>query len=138
MRGSEAKERHRTTDDRQRFTQHAIRNPQFATCNSHHASRITQTMAIGLLTLELYLPLTNSLKEKRGIVKPIIARLRRDFNVSVCEAEAQDMLSRAVLQVVCVSQNSTLAHRQLQLAARRVENWRLDAELVDYYIEMIE
>lgn len=94
-------------------------------------------MAIGLLTIELYLPMTTSLKEKRGILKPLIARLRRDFNVSVCEADAQDMLSRASLQIVCVSQHSALAHRQLQIVADRVENWRMDAEMVDYYIEMV-
>lgn len=94
-------------------------------------------MAIGHLTLELYLPLTGSLKEKRGIVKPLIARLRRDYNVSVCEADGQDMLSRAVLEVVCVSQNGALAHRQLERIAARVETWRLDAELIDYFIEMV-
>jgi hypothetical protein len=94
-------------------------------------------MAIGLLTLELYLPLNESLKGKRGILKPLINRLRRDFNVSICEAEAQDVLTRAVLEVVCVSQNSALAHRHLQKVAHRVENWRLDAQLIDYHIEMI-
>jgi uncharacterized protein YlxP (DUF503 family) len=94
-------------------------------------------MAIGHLTLELYLPLTSSLKEKRGIVKPLIARLRRDYNVSVCEADGQDTLSRAVVEVVCVSQNGALAYRQLEKIAVRVENWRLDAEVVDYFIEMV-
>ena len=94
-------------------------------------------MAIGLLTLELYLPLNDSLKGKRGILKPLIARLRRDFNVSVCEADAQDVLSRAVLEVVCVSQNHAVAHRQLQNVANRVEGRRLDAQLIDYYIEML-
>lgn len=94
-------------------------------------------MAISLLTLELYLPLTDSLKVKRGILKPLIARLRRDYNVSVCEAEAQDQLSRAVLQVVCVSSNRALAHRQLQKIANRVEDWRMDAQLIDYFIEEI-
>ncbi len=95
-------------------------------------------MAIGLLTLELYLPLNDSLKGKRGIIKPIIARLRRDYNVSICEADAQDQLSRAVLEVVCVSQNGALANRQLQKIANRVENWRLDAQLIDYFIEMVD
>ena len=94
-------------------------------------------MAIGHLTLELYLPLTGSLKEKRGIVKPLIARLRRDYNVSVCEADGQDVRSRAVLEVVCVSQNGALAYRQLEKIATRVENWRLDAELIDYFIDMV-
>jgi uncharacterized protein YlxP (DUF503 family) len=95
-------------------------------------------MAVGLLTLELYLPMNDSLKGKRGILKPLIARLRRDFNVSVCEADAQDALTRAVLEVACVSQNQMLAHRQLQNVAKRVEGWRLDAQLVDYSIEMID
>lgn len=94
-------------------------------------------MAIGLLTLELFLPITGSLKEKRRVMKPLIARLRRDYNVSVCESEAQDSLSRGVLAVVCVSHNRALAHRQLQLVANRVEDWRMDAELIDYHIEMI-
>ena len=95
-------------------------------------------MAVGLRTIELYLPLNDSLKGKRGILKPLIARLRRDFNVSVCEADAQDMLSRAVLEIVCVSQNHALAHRHLQLVANRIEGWRMDAQLVDYSIEMLD
>jgi len=94
-------------------------------------------MAVGLLTLELSLPLTASLKGKRGSLKPLKARLRRDFNVSVCEADAQDVLTRAVLEVVCVSQNQALAHRHLQLVANRVDGWRMDAQLIDYSIEML-
>ena len=95
-------------------------------------------MAVGLLSIELYLPLNDSLKGKRGILKPLIARLRREFNVSVCEADAQDVLTRAVLEVVCVSHNHALAHRQLQIVAKRVEGWRLDAQLIDYSIEMLD
>lgn len=94
-------------------------------------------MAVGLLTLELYLPMNDSLKGKRGILKPLIARIRNDFNVSVCEAEAQDVLTRAVIEVACVSQNGALAHRHLQDVAHRVERWRGDAQLIDYNIEML-
>ncbi|MFN2203990.1 MAG: DUF503 domain-containing protein [Caldilineaceae bacterium] len=95
-------------------------------------------MAVGLLTLELYLPLNDSLKGKRGIVKPVIARLRREYNVSVCEADMQDRRNYAVLEVVCVSTSQTQAHKLLQRVAKRVENWRLDAQLIDYSIEMLE
>ena len=94
-------------------------------------------MAVGLLTIELYLPLNDSLKGKRGILKPLIARLRREFNVSVCEADQQDVWTRATLEVACVSQTAALAHRQLQHIATYVEGWRLDAQLVDYSIEML-
>ena len=99
-------------------------------------------MAVGLLTLELYLPLNDSLKGKRGMglekSLAVFARLRRDFNVSVCEADAQDVWTRAVLEVACVSGSHALAHRHLQLVANRVENWRMDAQLIDYHIEMLD
>lgn len=95
-------------------------------------------MAVGLLTLELHLPMNDSLKGKRGIIKPVIARLRRDYNVSVCEADMQDRRNYAVLEVVCVSTNQAQAHRQLQKIANTVERWRLDAQLLDYSIEMLD
>ena len=94
-------------------------------------------MAVGLLTIELHLPMNDSLKGKRGILKPLIARLRRDFNVSVCEADLQDAWTQSVIEVACVSQTAALAHRQLQLVANKVEGWRLDAQLVDYRIELL-
>ncbi|MCX6050876.1 MAG: DUF503 domain-containing protein [Chloroflexi bacterium] len=94
-------------------------------------------MAVGLLTLELYLPMNDSLKGKHSIIKPVIARLRRDFNISACEAGALDEYSRAVVEVACVSQTSALAHRHLQQVAKMVETWRLDAQLIDYQIEIL-
>ena len=43
---------------------------------------------VGLLTLEIYVPGITSLKEKRGVVKPLVARLRHEFNVSVEDVTA--------------------------------------------------
>jgi len=94
-------------------------------------------MSIGLLTIELYLPINDSLKGKRSILKPLVTRLRRDYNVSVCEADAQDVLSRAVLEVACVSQNGAVANQHLQNIANRVEQWRMDAQMIDYHIEIV-
>ena len=94
-------------------------------------------MAIGLLTLELYLPLAEGLKDKRSVVKPLLARLHREFNVSTCESEARDEWTRAVVEVACVSQNSGAAHSLLQKVANDIEGWRLEAQLLDYTIEMI-
>jgi hypothetical protein len=94
-------------------------------------------MAVGLLTLELYVPLAESLKDKRSAVKRLLARLQREFNVSVCESEARDEWTRAVIEVACVSQNHREAHKLLQQVANHVEGWRLDAQLLDYTIEML-
>jgi hypothetical protein len=92
---------------------------------------------VGLLTIELYVPGISSLKEKRGVVKPIIARLRKEFNVSVAEVEDHDQLGHAVLAVAAVSPSADYLHGQLTRVAESVAEWRLDAELVDYQIEML-
>ncbi|GAB4564515.1 MAG: DUF503 domain-containing protein [Anaerolineae bacterium] len=95
-------------------------------------------MVVGVLTLELRLPGNGSLKGKRGILKPLMARLRRDFNVSVAEVDAQDVWQRAVIGVACVSSSHDYAHGLLTQVAEAVEAWRLDLEVVDYDIEIIQ
>jgi hypothetical protein len=54
---------------------------------------------IATLTIHLHLPGCASLKEKRGRIKPLIARLHREFNVSVAEMGLQDKWQEAV--IVC-------------------------------------
>ena len=93
--------------------------------------------SVGLLTLEIYVPGVSSLKEKRGIVKPLLARIRNDFNVSVAEVEDQDQLGHTVISVAAVSANRDYVHGLLERVAQSVSAWRLDAELVDYTIEML-
>jgi uncharacterized protein YlxP (DUF503 family) len=93
--------------------------------------------SVGLLTIEIYIPGVTSLKEKRGVVKPLIARLRKDFNISVAEAEDQDQLGHTVLAVAAVSPSADYVHGLLTQVAEAVGAWRLDAELVDYQIEML-
>jgi uncharacterized protein len=93
--------------------------------------------AVGLLTIELYVPGITSLKEKRGVVKPLLARLRKEFNVSAAEIEDNDQLGHAVLGIACVSASADYAHGLLTRVAECVAEWRLDAELVDYRIELL-
>jgi uncharacterized protein YlxP (DUF503 family) len=93
--------------------------------------------AVGLLTIELYVPGITSLKEKRGVVKPLLARLRKEFNVSAAEIEDNDQLGHAVLGVACVSPSADYAHGLLTRVAESVAEWRLDANLVDYRIELL-
>jgi uncharacterized protein len=93
--------------------------------------------AVGLLTIQLYVPGIISLKEKRGVVKPLVARIRKEFNVSVAEIEDNDQLGHAVLGVACVSSSADYAHGLLTRVAESVGEWRLDAVLVDYQIEML-
>lgn len=93
---------------------------------------------IGVATVELYLPGNGSLKGKRAVVRPIITRLRNEFNVSVAEVAAQDLYQRAVIAITCVNSDADHVHSVLMKAIDTVERMRLDAEVVDYEIELIQ
>lgn len=94
-------------------------------------------MVIGIATIELHIPLNDSLKGKRSVIKPILARLRSEYNVSVAEVDHQDTLRSAVIGVACISSDKDYAHGLLMKVVDSVQRWRLDAELVDYDIELI-
>lgn len=94
-------------------------------------------LTVGLLTIELRLPGTTSLKGKRSVVKPLLARLRKEFNASVAEVDGQDQWQRAVIAAACVSANADYAHGLLTQIVKQVEVWRFDIEVVDYDIEML-
>lgn len=98
---------------------------------------ITRMTSIGLLTLHLQLPGCNSLKEKRSIIKPILARLPREFNVSVAEVDRQDAWHEAVLACVLVSSDPTQTMRVLQQVLDYVENNWPDTPVFEHHIELI-
>jgi uncharacterized protein YlxP (DUF503 family) len=60
-------------------------------------------MFVGVLTLDLLLGDVHSLKEKRSVVRPIVAELRKRFEVSVAEAGHLDLHRRALVGVAVVA-----------------------------------
>jgi hypothetical protein len=92
---------------------------------------------IGVLTIHLHLPACASLKEKRGRIKPLIARLRREFNISVAEMGLQDRWQEAVISCAMVSNEAPHLQSALQTVSRWVEgNWP-DGMVVDQRIELV-
>ncbi len=59
-------------------------------------------MIIGLLQIDVLIPESHSLKDKRSVLKKTIHRLRTRYNVSVAEIDGQDKWARATLAVVTV------------------------------------
>ena len=94
-------------------------------------------MIIGVATVELSIPSNLSLKGKRSVVKSLLARLQREFKISAAEVDANDAWQTAVIGLACVSNRTDHAHRVLTRAIRAMETWRLDADVVDYHIEML-
>ena len=94
-------------------------------------------MALGVLTLYLHLPGCSSLKEKRSRLKPIIARLHREFNISVAEIDEQDIWQNAVIGCALISNDTAQTQRSLQKVIQWIENNWLDVEVVNETIEII-
>ena len=68
----------------------------------------------GVLTLEIVLQNSHSLKDKRHVVKGLKDRLRGKFNVAVAEIDCQDLWQRAVVAAVTVSSDHGHAEKVLQ------------------------
>jgi len=94
-------------------------------------------MHIGICTIELHLPGNGSLKGKRSILKSLLARAGREFNISIAEVGAQDSWQRAVLGVACVSASAAYAHGLLEQVVHWTEENGRDVILVTYEIEML-
>jgi uncharacterized protein YlxP (DUF503 family) len=94
-------------------------------------------MHIGVCTIELRLPGNASLKGKRSVIKSMVTRIGREFNVSIAEVDAQDSWQRAVLGVACVSGSASYAHGLLERVVQWIETHRPDVELLGYQIELL-
>lgn len=72
-------------------------------------------MFVGTLELDLLLGDVRSLKEKRTVVRPVVAELRRRFLVAAAEVEDVDVYRRVTIGVAIVS--GTAGHCQQVLEA---------------------
>ena len=92
---------------------------------------------VGTLTLHLHIPACASLKEKRRRIKPLLSRLRREFNISAAEMDFQDEWQDAFIGCAMISNGRAHLESGLQAVAKWVEaNWP-DGMIVKETIEVI-
>ena len=71
-------------------------------------------MTIGLLTVRLDIAASQSLKDKRQVVKSLLTRIRNKFNVSAAEVDDLDLWQRATLGFAIVSNDTAHNDRVLE------------------------
>ncbi|PXY27969.1 DUF503 domain-containing protein [Prauserella muralis] len=86
-------------------------------------------MFVGALELDVLLGDVRSLKQKRSVVRPVIAEVRRRFDVSVAEAGHLDLHRRALIGVAVVSADGEQVRDVLD-ACERLVSARPDVELL--------
>ncbi len=77
-------------------------------------------MVIGTLRVDLLLGDVHSLKEKRSVVRPILAELRHQFDVSAAETGEQDLYRRCEVAVAMVSPDHAHAVEVLERCDRLI------------------
>ena len=94
-------------------------------------------MIVGICTIHLHREVNHSLKDKRAVLKPLLARLHKEFNVAAAEVDDQDDWRSARIGVAAVGNDRAHVDSVLQHVARWIENSRLEWQLVDYEIEIL-
>lgn len=93
-------------------------------------------MSILSLRIKLQAPWVHSLKEKRMVVKSLIAKLRNKFNVSVAEVGEQDIHQIIVIGVVAIVAHNAQADSVMEAIQEFIEE-STDAEILDIEREMV-
>ncbi len=78
-------------------------------------------MVVGILRIDLFLPHSQSLKAKRQVIKGLKERVRRRYNVSICELDGLELWQRVTLGVAFLSNGSGYVHQVLAKVERALE-----------------
>ncbi|MBP3296217.1 MAG: DUF503 domain-containing protein [Lachnospiraceae bacterium] len=87
-------------------------------------------MKIATITFRMQAPWVHSLKEKRMIVKSIVAKLQNKFHVSAAEIDEQDVHQIIVIGVAAIVPHNALADSLMDEISQFVED-NTEAEILD-------
>lgn len=92
---------------------------------------------LAVLFIHLHLPACASLKEKRGRIRPFIARLHKEFNLSVAEMGLQDQWQESVIGCAMIGDGRAHLDASMQAVMRWVSaNWT-DGDVIEQRLEFI-
>ena len=92
-------------------------------------------MKILVMTFRLHAPWVNSLKEKRMIVKSLMAKLHNRFHVSAAEIDEQDTHQIIVIGVAAIVSHNAMADSLMDEISAFVEETQ-EAEILDEFREI--
>ena len=93
-------------------------------------------MNAGICRIKLHLSHSQSLKDKRRIVKSIIARLRSQYNISIAEVDDQDLWQLVTLGIACVSNHNQHVDETLSKVMNFIVNNYPELEIIDHQTEI--
>ncbi len=79
-------------------------------------------MMIGSCEIEVLIYESNSLKEKRHVIKSIIERIKSKFNASVAEVGYNELWNRSLIGIAVVSNKKILCDESISKIINFIDN----------------
>ena len=93
-------------------------------------------MVVGISTIQLTIPESQSLKDKRQVLRSMLEGIRRRFNVSAAEVEHMDLWQRATIGIAAVSNDQKFTDQVLNKVLDWIEqNPRI--QVLDVEVEFL-
>jgi uncharacterized protein YlxP (DUF503 family) len=93
-------------------------------------------MIIAVLTVDMYLPGSTSLKDKRAILRRLKDRLANKFNISIAEVDYQDKWQRAQLGVAQVGNDYKFLEKNMNQILKIIDE-NDSTEIMEHLIEYL-
>jgi len=93
-------------------------------------------MHVGILTVQLEITDALTLKDKRQVVRSLLARIRNSFNVSAAEVGHLDAHTLSTFGLAAVANDKAYVHGMLQKIIDLIER-EGRVQLIDYQTEMV-
>lgn len=94
-------------------------------------------MVVGVARVVLFLGASRSLKDKRQILKSLIAQAQNQFQVAVAEVERHDQWQIGVLGIAYVSTSSGHADEVIARTVNFIASRKVEAEMLEFETEVI-
>ena len=93
-------------------------------------------MIVGAAVVEIHIHGSQSLKQKRGVVRSITRRVRNRFNLSVTEVGGQDTWQRTLLGLSAAGGDATSVRAVLDRAVTFIEDLNL-GEVIGSDVDLV-
>ena len=95
-------------------------------------------MFVGVGRFELFIPASESLKDKRRVLRSVATTIQNKFNVAIAEVDHQELWQRTAFGVSCVAGSMGHCRRVLQEVERAISRSIVgSAELIDSRVEVV-
>lgn len=92
-------------------------------------------MIVGLTTIDIHIPLSSSLKEKRRILNPLKSRIKNKFNVAISEVGYNDTWQRALIAITTVGNETSIVNSVLSEAVKEIEK-DFNVQIINFKTEL--